>query len=123
MSVSIDGNLATLEFRSPFDLRFRSGALRVLISKPQLIGYGLNLQHCRSMVFSGIDDSFERRYQAERRAVRFGQTETVRVHEPYIPELEGMMFGNVARKEQRFLDDVAQQERWYRQALANRLPA
>jgi hypothetical protein len=103
--------------------RFRTGALRVLISKPQLIGYGLNLQHCRSMVFSGIDDSFERRYQAERRAVRFGQTETVRVHEPYIPELEGMMFGNVARKEQRFLDDVAQQERWYREALANRLPA
>jgi hypothetical protein len=103
--------------------RFRDGDLDVLISKPQLIGYGLNLQHCRSMVFSGIDDSFERRYQAERRAVRFGQTETVRVHEPYIPELEGMMFGNVARKEQRFLDDVAAQEHWYRDALAERLPS
>lgn len=102
--------------------RFRTGDLPVLISKPQLIGYGLNLQHCRSMVFSGIDDSFERRYQAERRAVRFGQTETVRVHEPYIPELEGMMFGNVRSKEARFLHDVAMQEHFYREAMADRLP-
>lgn len=102
--------------------QFRIGDLAVLISKPQLLGYGLNLQHCRSMVFSGIDDSFERRYQAERRAVRFGQTEVVRVHEPYIPELEGMMWGNVQRKEQRFLDDVAAQEHWYHEALATRLP-
>src|SRR5207253_5889137 len=102
--------------------RFRSGDLAVVVSKPQLMGYGLNLQFVRSMIFSGIDDSFERRYQAERRAVRFGQTEHVRVHEPYIPELEGMMWSNVARKEQRFLDDVAMQERFYREALANRLP-
>jgi hypothetical protein len=101
--------------------RFRRGDLETVISKPQLMGYGLNLQHVRSMVFSGIDDSFERRYQAERRAVRFGQTETVRVHEPYIPELEGMMFSNVARKEQRFVDDVALQERFYREALASSL--
>lgn len=112
----------TQEYRADILERFRAGELDVVISKAQLMGYGLNLQHCRSMVFSGIDDSFERRYQAERRAVRFGQTETVRVHEPYIPELEGMMFGNVARKEQRFLDDVAAQERWYRDALADRLP-
>lgn len=103
--------------------RFRAGDIAVVISKPQLMGYGLNLQFVRSMVFSGIDDSFERRYQAERRAVRFGQTASVRVHEPYIPELEGMMWGNVARKEQRFLDDVAMQERFYRDALADQLPA
>lgn len=101
--------------------RFRAGDLSVVVSKPQLMGYGLNLQHVRSMIFSGIDDSFERRYQAERRAVRFGQTEIVRVHEPYIPDLEGMMFSNVARKEQRFIDDVALQERFYRDALSDRL--
>lgn len=101
--------------------RFRIGELACVITKPQLAGYGLNLQHCRSMVFSGIDDSFERRYQAERRAVRFGQTETVRIHEPYIPELEGMMWGNVARKEARFLNDVAMQERFYREALSVKL--
>jgi hypothetical protein len=52
--------------------RFLSGEIRVLISKASLIGYGLNLQNCRSMVFSGFDDSFERMYQAIRRAYRFG---------------------------------------------------
>jgi len=96
---------------------FRSGAIRILISKPALIGYGLNLQFVRSMIFSGFDDSFERIYQAIRRAYRFGQTETVRVFFPYVPELEGLMFTNVRQKEQRFMEEVAIQERHYCDAL------
>ena len=97
--------------------RFIAGDLQVLISKASLIGYGLNLQNCRSMIFSGFDDSFERMYQAVRRCFRFGQTETVRVHVPFIPELEGMIFENVRGKEAQFLHDVAEQEKWYRRAL------
>ena len=97
--------------------RFRLGTLQILISKPSLIGFGMNLQHCRSMVFSGFDDSFERMYQAIRRCYRFGQTETVRVHVPYIPELEGMMFDNIRAKEAAFMRDVAIQEKHYREAL------
>lgn len=97
--------------------RFRSGEIRCLISKPSLIGYGLNLQFVTSMIFSGIDDSMERRYQAIRRAYRHGQTEPVHVYTPYIPELEGAMFTNVAAKEARFLAEVAAQEEHYRKAL------
>lgn len=97
--------------------RFKAGEYRCLISKASLIGYGLNLQFVRSMIFSGFDDSFERMYQAIRRCYRFGQTETVRVHVPYIPELEGMIFDNVKAKETQFLEDVAMQERFYREAL------
>lgn len=97
--------------------RFRAGEIRCLISKPSLIGYGLNLQFVTSMIFSGIDDSMERRYQAIRRAYRFGQTEPVHVWTPYVPELEGVMFDNVAQKEARFLDEVAAQEGHYRAAL------
>lgn len=97
--------------------RFRAGETGILISKPQLIGYGLNLQFVRSMVFSGFDDSFERVYQAIRRAYRFGQTETVRVFFPYVPELEGLIFTNIRQKEQRFMEEVAIQERHYRDAL------
>jgi hypothetical protein len=97
--------------------RFLGGELRVLISKAELLGYGLNFQNCQSMVFSGFDDSFERMYQAIRRAYRFGQTETVRVHIPYIPELEGMIFENVQAKERQFMADVAEQEKYYREAL------
>lgn len=96
---------------------FKSGELDVLISKAQLIGYGLNFQNCRSMVFSGFDDSFERMYQSIRRAYRFGQTETVRVHIPVIPELEGTVFGNVMRKQARFDRDTEIQERHYRRVL------
>lgn len=97
--------------------RFKAGELPVLISKASLIGYGLNFQNCRSMVFSGIDDSFERLYQSIRRAYRYGQTETVRVHIPVIPELEGTVFGNVMRKQARFDEETAIQEEHYRRAL------
>lgn len=110
-----DDRLATLD-------RFRAGDIAVLISKPQLIGYGLNLQFVRSMVFSGFDDSFERMYQAVRRAYRFGQTETVRVYVPYVPELEGMVFENVRQKEQRFMEEVTAQEQQYRRAMMEYMP-
>lgn len=109
-SMSADDRLARIE-------AFKSGRIQVLISKAQLLGFGLNLQNCRSMVFSGFDDSFERMYQAIRRAFRFGQTETVRVHIPYVPELEGMIFENVREKERRFLADVEECERNYCEAM------
>lgn len=102
--------------------RFKAGELPVLITKASLCGYGLNFQNCRSMVFSGIDDSFERLYQSVRRAYRFGQTETVRVHIPVIPELEGTVFGNVMRKQARFDEETALQEEHYRRALGMEAP-
>jgi site-specific DNA-cytosine methylase len=93
---------------------FKSGAIDVLVTKAQLVGYGLNFQNCRAMVFSGFDDSYERMYQAVRRAYRFGQTETVHVHVPVIRELEGMIFDNLQRKQAQFDHDVEIQERYYR---------
>lgn len=97
--------------------RFKAGGVPVLISKPSLLGYGLNLQNCGSMVFSGFDDSFEREYQAVRRAVRPGQRRRVRVHYPVIPELEGTVFANIRRKQARFDEDTAIQEEHYRRVL------
>lgn len=88
-----------------------------------MLGYGLNLQFVTSMVFSGFDDSFERAYQAVRRAYRYGQTKPVRVWWPYVPELEGLVFGNIRTKEARFLEEVAAQEAEYRKALADQLKA
>lgn len=97
--------------------RFRAGEVRILVSKPQLLGYGMNFQFVRSMVFSGFDDSFERMYQAIRRAYRLGQTEPVRVFVPYVPELEGLVLENVRAKERRFLAEVATQEAAYIEAI------
>lgn len=112
----LDGSQSQ-ETRTRLLAAFRSGEIVCLISKPQLIGYGLNLQYVGAMVFSGLDDSYERMYQAIRRAVRPGQAESVRIHVPYVPELEGLVFGNVKRKEARFLADVAAQEEQYRRVL------
>jgi hypothetical protein len=100
--------------------RFRAGEVRILISKPQLLGYGMNFQFVTTMVFSGFDDSFERMYQAIRRAYRLGQTEPVRVFVPYVPELEGLVLTNVREKERRFLAEVAMQEQCYIDALSAR---
>lgn len=97
--------------------RFKAGELPVLITKASLCGYGLNFQNCRSMVFSGLDDSFERMYQSIRRAYRYGQTETVRVHIPVIPELEDTVFSNVRRKQRAFDEDTEIQEGYYRRVL------
>lgn len=96
---------------------FRHGGEDLLITKPQLVGMGLNFQRCKSMVFSGIDDSFERFYQAVRRAYRFGQTETVHVHLPVVPELEGLMFTNLRAKQAAFERDVDAQQRHYVNAM------
>lgn len=117
----LDGSMSETARAEILD-RFRAGAVQVLISKAQLVGYGLNFQFCRSMVFSGFDDSFERLYQAVRRAYRYGQTERVRVHVPYIPELEGMIYTNIKRKQALFDADTAQMEREYQRAMASLLP-
>lgn len=119
---SLHGSMSDRQ-RAEVIAAFKAGDLSVLITKAQLLGYGLNFQNCRSMVFSGIDDSFERMYQAIRRAYRYGQTEGVRVHVPYIRELEGLMFSNVRRKEAQFDEDTAIQEVNYLEALRERLAA
>lgn len=103
--------------RIPIIENFRTGKTNVLISKASLLGFGLNFQNCGSMVFSGFNDSFEQFYQAVRRAYRYGQTKSVRVHIPYIPELEGVVWSNVQRKQQQFETDCAIQERNYLEAM------
>lgn len=105
------------EDRQPIIDSFRRGGLQVLISKPQLLAHGMNFQFCRAMVFSGFDDSFERMYQAIRRAYRYGQTEEVQVHVPYIPELEGLVFENIKAKQERFDRETAIQEENYRKVI------
>lgn len=59
---------------------FCDGSLRVLVSKPSIMGYGLNLQHCARTVFVGRSFSYESWYQAIRRLWRFGQRREVECH-------------------------------------------
>lgn len=78
-------------------VNFLSGKTRVLISKPSLSGFGLNLQCCNNQIFVGMNDSWEQIYQAIRRCWRFGQTKEVNVF--YISaQLEGNVVKNLSRK-------------------------
>lgn len=77
---------------------FTHGTLRVLISKPKICGFGMNWQHCARMAFVGLDDSFEKFYQAVRRCYRFGQKRNVHVH-LFTAENEGQILANLKRKE------------------------
>lgn len=97
--------------------RFIGGELQVLVTRPRLLGWGWNLQICGSMVFADLDDSYEAVYQAERRAYRYGQTRSVRIHYPIVPELQGAVWSNLERKRRAFEGDVARMERLYIAAL------
>jgi len=86
------------EVKSARMLEFSHGKLRVLISKPKICGFGMNWQHCARMAFVGLDDSFEKFYQAVRRCYRFGQKRNVKVH-LFTAENEGQILLNLKRKE------------------------
>jgi hypothetical protein len=78
---------------------FRKGEIRVLVSKPQICGFGLNWQHCNHMTFFP-SHSFEQYYQAVRRSYRFGQLREVKV-DIVTTEGEAMVTSNLEGKARR----------------------
>jgi DNA modification methylase len=72
---------------------------RVLISKPTIFGFGLNLQNCHNQVFVGLTHSYEQQYQAIRRSWRFGQEQPVNIH-MIAAETEGRIAENLKRKQE-----------------------
>jgi hypothetical protein len=101
--------------------RYVAGELDGLISKASLLGYGLNFQNCGALIYSGWNDSYEAWYQSVRRAYRYGQQKKIRIHVPYIPELEGRIYENILRKKALFERDTAIQEENYIKAMKGEL--
>jgi hypothetical protein len=93
---------------------FKAGRIRTLITKPDILGFGLNLQVCTRMVFSGLQDSYEEFYQAVKRANRVGSTRPLNVHIP-VTAVERPMVENVLRKAKRVQQDAEEQERLFRE--------
>lgn len=93
---------------------FKSGKRRVLISKPRVLGYGLNLQLCTRMVFSGLQDSYEQYYQCVKRANRVGSTRPLNVHIP-LTEIERSMVETVIMKAAKVEEDTRYQERLFKE--------
>jgi hypothetical protein len=77
---------------------FVRGDIRVLVSKPRILGFGLNFQHCHQMAFVGMSDSYEAYYQCIRRCWRFGQRDPVDAW-IVVSEAERLVVENVRRKE------------------------
>lgn len=92
---------------------FKAGKTRVLISKPKVLGFGLNLQIATRQIFSSLIDSYELYYQAIKRSNRYGSTESLDVEIP-ITEVERPMAENVLRKAAMVQRDTEQQERIFR---------
>ena len=88
---------------------FKAGRTRILISKPKILGFGLNLQIATRQVFSGLQDSYEQYYQAVKRSNRVGSTKPLDVHIP-ITELEAPMIETVLRKAKMIEQDTAHQQ-------------
>jgi hypothetical protein len=88
----------SVEVKEAHIAKFLAGEIRVLVSKPSILGWGLNFQHCRNMAFVGVTDSYEAYYQAVRRCWRFGQTSAVHVH-IFASKAEGAVVANLKRKE------------------------
>lgn len=93
---------------------FQAGRRKVLISKPKIMGFGLNLQVANRMVFSTCQDSYEEYYQAVKRANRFGSTKPLDVYLP-VTDLERPMIETVLAKASRISQDTEEQERLFKE--------
>jgi len=84
------------EFKEETVEAFVKGEIRVIVSKPQIFGFGMNFQHCAHQTFFP-SHSFEQWYQAIRRCWRFGQKNPVRV-DVISSEGEAGVLANMNRK-------------------------
>lgn len=96
-AVNIEGSTPD-ETRVRLEYAWRTGKIKILISKPSIFGFGMNWQHCHKMLFLGIGDSYEQYYQSIRRCWRFGQKQPVDVV-IVVSEQEREIAENVRRKE------------------------
>jgi len=114
---SLDGS-TPIEKRIESVDRFKAGDSKVLISKPQILGFGLNLQIATRQVFSGLQDSYEKYYQCVKRSNRIGSTKPLDVHIP-VTELEVPMVETVLRKAGRVEQDTKEQEQLFKEACGS----
>jgi superfamily II DNA or RNA helicase len=97
-AVEVEGSDSP-EHKKDSSLKFSRGEIKTIISKPSILGWGMNFQSCSDMIFVGLSDSYEQYYQAVRRCYRFGQKKPVNVH-IVISAREGCVKENIERKTQ-----------------------
>jgi len=96
-SVNVEGSDSFSEKVSAVS-GFIDGSIRVLVTKPRILGFGMNFQHCSHMIFLGLGDSYEQYYQCLRRCWRFGQVSTV-IADVVTSQAEHAVVANIKKKE------------------------
>jgi superfamily II DNA or RNA helicase len=110
-AASIAGSTPHAERQTIID-GFKAGEIKIVISKPKILGFGLNLEIATRQIFSGLHDSYEEFYQAVKRSNRYGATRPLNVHIP-LTDIEEPMISNVMRKAKRVECDAEEQERLF----------
>lgn len=101
-AVEVRGSYSPQKKRDGLD-SFTLGEKRMVITKAEVAGYGLNWQHCRHMVFAGVSFSFERTYQALGRIHRYGQKRECFAHFVYA-QTEGSVRQLLQDKQESFIE-------------------
>jgi hypothetical protein len=94
-SVQISGSEKD-EVKEEKFLAFQSGQIKILVTKPVIGAWGLNLQHCNHQTFFP-SHSYEQYHQAVRRCWRFGQMRIVHI-DMVSSEGEAGVLANLQRK-------------------------
>ncbi len=113
-SVNVYGTMSP-EAKADALQRFVDGDYRVLITKPTIAGFGINMQRCANTAFCGIGYSWEQYYQAVRRFWRFGQKQPVNVY-VVTSEQERSVYETVIKKDQEataMTDELVKKSREY----------
>jgi hypothetical protein len=83
---------------------FAQGKYKVLITKPSIGGFGLNMQgYCYRVISGNVNYSNEEKYQYERRVWRFGQENKV-IHDIVAMDTEDPILSNLSRKEKQMTE-------------------
>jgi DNA modification methylase len=96
-SVNLQGN-DSQETKTRVIQEFLSGKIRILVTKGKIAGFGMNFQNASSMIFVGLNDSYEMYYQCIRRCWRYGQKRSVYAY-VVVTDHEEEIVANVRRKE------------------------
>lgn len=95
--VSIQGSTDDDE-RIELEAEWREGSKKVMVTKDGIFGWGMNWQHCDTVIYCGLSDSYEAFYQTLRRCWRFGQEKPVTAH-IVISNRETAVLENIKRKQ------------------------
>ena len=108
-SVKVINGAMPIEERVDVVDAYRAGEIDHIVSKPRVLGFGVNLPECNHMVYSGFTYSFEEFYQTVRRAHRYGRAGRLEVMIPYT-DPESPILTALHGKMDRFASDVAEMQ-------------